>query len=186
MVRGGGVVGADDNPPDPISARLLSPSRTRACSGGDVTSAMIDALYAEVAESGGERGQGLSPGTLARANAVLRAALGQAVRWGWIWDNPAMSARRIVVTRKEMSPPTPAELGALFDFRRDRNPQLYVFAVLAAVTGARRAQVLELRWENVKPESMRVSFRGGWVEGPGGPVLSAAKTKRSHVVDLDP
>jgi integrase len=26
----------------------------------------------------------------------------------------------------------------------------------------------------------------GWVEGPDGPVLTATKTKRDHVVDLDP
>ena len=32
----------------------------------------------------------------------------------------------------------------------------------------------------------RVSFSAGWVEGPDGPVLTATKTKRRHVVDLDP
>ena len=153
---------------------------------GDVTPAMIDALYAGLAENGGERGQGLSSGTLARANVVLRAALGQAMRWGWIWENPAISAHRIVVAPREMAPPTPTELGVLFDYLRDREPQLYVFVVLAAMTGARRAQVLGLRWENLNFESMRVSFRSGWVEGPNGPVLAATKTKRSHVVDLDP
>ncbi len=153
---------------------------------GDVTPAMIDALYAELAAGGGERRQGLSSGTLAQVNVVLRAALGQAVRWGWIWENRALSAHRIVVARREVSPPTPAELGVLFAYLRDRGPRLYVFSVLAAVTGARRAQLLALRWENVRSESLRVSFRSGWVEGPDGPVLAASKTKRSHVVDLDP
>jgi integrase len=31
-----------------------------------------------------------------------------------------------------------------------------------------------------------VAFRAGWVEGPDGPVLAETKTRRSHVVDLDP
>lgn len=61
----------------------------------------------------------------------------------------------------------------LFDYLRVRDPKLYVFSVLAAVTGACRAQVLGLRWENVKPDTMRVSFRSGWVEGPDGPVFGS-------------
>lgn len=153
---------------------------------GDVTAVMIDALYVELAETGGQRCQGLAPGTLARVHVVLRSALAQAVRWGWIWDNPALSAHRIVAIPKELNPPTPAELAVLLDYLSDRNPKLHVFMVLAAVTGARRAQLLGLRWENVKHDSMRVSFRAGWVEGPDGPVLAPTKTKRSHVVDLDP
>ena len=58
--------------------------------------------------------------------------------------------------------------------------------MLAAFTGARRAQLLGLRWHNVHLDAERVSFCAGWVEGPDGPVLTATKTKRRHVVDLDP
>jgi hypothetical protein len=58
--------------------------------------------------------------------------------------------------------------------------------VLAAFTGARRAQLLGLRWHNVDLATKRVSFSAGWVEGPDGPVLTATKTKRRHVVVLDP
>ena len=58
--------------------------------------------------------------------------------------------------------------------------------ILAAVTGARRAQLLGLRWHNVHLETHRVSFCAGWVEGPDGPVLAPTKTKRPHSVDLDP
>ena len=61
-----------------------------------------------------------------------------------------------------------------------------MFLVLAAFTGARRAQLLGLRWDNVSLTAGRVAFRAGWVEGPNGPVLADTKTRRSHVVDLDP
>jgi integrase len=74
----------------------------------------------------------------------------------------------------------------LLDHVADRDTQLYVLLVLAAFTGARRAQLLGLRWHNVEFDTRRLSFRAGWVEGPQGPVLAATKTKRSHVVDLDP
>jgi integrase len=131
-------------------------------------------------------GRPLASGTLARIHVVVRAAFSQAMRWGWIWDNPAERAHRIVATTAELRPPTPDELRALLDHVADRDTQLYVLLVLAAFTGARRAQLLGLRWHNVQFDTRRLSFRAGWVEGPQGPVLAATKTKRSHVVDLDP
>jgi integrase len=57
--------------------------------------------------------------------------------------------------------------------------------MLAATTGARRPQLLGLRWENVRHDTMRVAFCAGWVEGPDGPTLAPMKTKRRHSVDLD-
>ena len=57
---------------------------------GSLTAARIDELYAELGRSGGAKGQPLSAGTVARVHVVLRSALAQAVRWEWIWDNPAL------------------------------------------------------------------------------------------------
>jgi integrase len=128
----------------------------------------------------------LASGTLARIHVVVRSAFAQAVRWGWVWDNPAERAHRIVTTAAELRPPTPAELRALLDHVATRDPQLHLLLVLAAFTGARRAQLLGLRWHNVHLDTGRVSFCAGWVEGPHGPVLAPTKTKRGHVVDLDP
>jgi integrase len=153
---------------------------------GDVTTAMIDATYATLRHGGGVKGRPLAAGTLTRVHVVLRAAFAQAMRWGWIWDNPAERAHRIVHVTAELRPPTPAELRTLFDHVAERDPQLHALLVLAATTGARRAQLLGLRWHNVHLAARRVSFTAGWVEGPDGPVLTATKTKRRHVVDLDP
>lgn len=153
---------------------------------GRLTAARIDELYAELADSGGAKGQPLSAGTVARVHVVLRSALAQAVRWGWIWDNPAHRTHRITVSKRELHPPTPAELETLLAHVEQHDPQFHVFLVLAAFTGARRAQLLGLRWDNVSLSNGRVAFRAGWVEGPNGPVLADTKTRRSHVVDLDP
>jgi integrase len=152
---------------------------------GDVTPAAIDATYSALHRGGGMRGQPLSAGTLARVHVVLRASLAQAQRWGWIWDNPAERAHRIVSVAPELSPPTPQELRALLDHVAERDLALHALLVTAAFTGARRAQLLGLRWRNVDLDHGRLSFTAGWVEGPNGPVLSATKTKRRHVVDLD-
>ena len=117
---------------------------------------------------------------------VLRAAFAQAMRWGWVWDNPAERANRIAAASTEPCPPTPWELRRLLDHVGGRDAQFHVFLVLAAFTGARRAQLLGLRWYNVHLVSRRVSFCAGWVEGPDGPTLALTKNKRRHVVDLDP
>jgi len=89
---------------------------------GDVTPAMIDATYAALRRCGGMSGRPLSAGTLARIHVVLRAALSQAMRWGWIWDNPAERAHRIVHVTPELRPPTPAELRTPARSRRRARP----------------------------------------------------------------
>ena len=153
---------------------------------GQLTAARIDELYAELGRSGSVEGGPLAAGTVARVQAVLRSALSQGVRWEWIWDNPALRTHRITVSKREMQPPTPAELQAMLPHVAENDRQFYVFLVLAAFTGARRAQLLGLRWNNISLTEERVAFRAGWVEGPDGPVLADTKTKQSHVVDLDP
>ena len=146
--------------------------------------ASIDALYGRL-----RRGDGavrpLAAATVARIHVVVSSAFSQAMRWGWVWDNPASRSHRIVVPTKEMRPPTPRELKTLLDYVSSRDPQLQLLLILAAVTGERRAQLLGLRWHNVSLATRRIAFCAGWVEGPNGPVLAPTKTKRRHVVDLD-
>jgi hypothetical protein len=86
---------------------------------GNLTPARIDELYAELRRTGGLNGQPLSAGTVVRVQVVLRSALSQAVRWGWIWDNPAQRTHRITVPKRELRPPTPAELEALLAYAND-------------------------------------------------------------------
>jgi integrase len=153
---------------------------------GDVTPALLDAVYAKLGVSGSQGGTALSLGTLARVHVVVRSAFAQAQRWGWVWDNPAQGAHRIVVPPRELRPPTPAELQRLLVHLAARDPMFHVFVRLAATTGARRAQLLAVRWDNLQRDTMRLAFCAGWVEGPNGPTLAPTKTKRRHSVDLDP
>ena len=74
---------------------------------GDVNPAMIDATYAQLHRSGGKAGQPLAAGTLARIHVVLRSAFSHAMRWTWIWDNPAERAHRITATTTEPRPQHP-------------------------------------------------------------------------------
>ena len=63
---------------------------------GDVTPALIDATFATLRARGGIGGRPLGPGRLARVHVVVRSAFSQVQRWGWVWDNAAERAHRIV------------------------------------------------------------------------------------------
>lgn len=85
-----------------------------------------------------------------------------------------------------MRPPTPQEVGKLLEHVKVHRPLLHLFLILAATTGARRGQLLALKWAAVDFEHSCLSFQRAWVEGRNGPVLAPAKTRRSHRVALDP
>jgi integrase len=142
---------------------------------GELTPSVIDAAYVRLRVSGGGRGQGLSAGTLARVHVVLRSALAQAQRWGWIFDNPVERAHRIKVRKTDRQTPTPDEVAKLIGWLEVHVPLLHLFVAVAVSTGARRAQLLALRWSNIYLVRGRVAIVGGWVEGPHGPVLSTPK-----------
>jgi hypothetical protein len=97
--------GADDNPPNPLGARPPSSPAPGAdpCRGrhrGD------DRRHLRRQPSRRDRWPYAAPRTLARVHVVLRAAFAQALRWGWVWDNPVERAHRVVTVTRESRPPT--------------------------------------------------------------------------------
>ena len=60
------------------------------------------------------------------------------------------------------------------------------FLRLAACTGARRSQLLAVRWRDVDWHRAALAFTRGLVVGPKGLELRAAKTHRTYRVELDP
>jgi integrase len=152
----------------------------------ELTTVMIDEFYASLRVDGAVEGGPLSPGSVQRIHGVLHRALAQAMRWEWIWSNPAASASPPRMEPAEMRPPTPEEVGRLLEHVKVHRPLLHLFLILAATTGARRGQLLALKWADVDFEHSSLSFQRAWVEGPHGPVLAPTKTRRSHRVALDP
>ena len=69
-----------------------------------VTTHRLDVFY-----SGLVRDRGLSPSSVRQVHAVLRGALGQAVRWGWIPTNPAATASPPKRRPREITPPAMAD-----------------------------------------------------------------------------
>jgi integrase len=151
----------------------------------ELTTVMIDEFYALLRSTGVDK-QSLARGSVQRVHGVLHRALAQAVRWEWIWTNPAATASPPRLEPAEMRPPTPEEVSRLLEHVGKVDRAFHLFLVLAATTGARRGQLLALRWCDVDLVNSSLSFQRALVEGIHGPVLAPTKTRRSHRVALDP
>jgi integrase len=126
----------------------------------------IDDFYAHLLRAGGLDDRPLAPGTVARVHGVLHRALTQAVRWDWIWLNPASNATPPRVAPAEIRPPSPEQVAVLLEWAKRRDPALYCFLRLAVSTGARRSQLLALRWGDVDQERAAIASSRALVEGP--------------------
>ena len=151
---------------------------------GDLTTAIVDEFYEDLRSGGRIDGKPLAVGTVRRIHSALHAALAQAQRWSWVFENVAHLATPPRGEPTEMRPPTPGQVAQLLEFVA-RNPTLQLYLTLAATTGARRGQLLALRWIDVDLLGGSLSIQRSLVEGPDGPLLVPTKTRRSYRVALD-
>jgi integrase len=151
-----------------------------------LTGADLDRLYRDLEQRGGTRTSGLSPTTVRQTHAVLRRALGQAVKWGWLERNPATLASPPTARRHELTPPTPGTAADLVVAARADDDDLADFICLAITTGARRSELCALQWDDVDEVAALLHVRRAVVErGPGDLVVKDTKTHAARRVALD-
>jgi integrase len=150
-----------------------------------LTTVDIDDMYRHLLRAGGADGRPLAPGTVDRVHVVLHRALTQAVRWEWVWLNPASAASPPRVPPAEVRPPSPDQLQRLLARVEECDPDFATYLWLAASTGARRSQLLGLRWMEIDVRHAAIGFARAYVEGPTGPVLRATKSHRTYRVAID-
>ncbi len=156
----------------------------------DVSPPMLNTLYGDLLATGGRRGRNqggpLAPQTVRNVATVLHRALADGVRWGRLARNPADAAdppaqsrqghRGSVWTAEEMS----LFLGHV------RADALFPFYLTAAMTGARRGELLGLTWRRLDLDGARLAIESTVVMVAGQPTVSAPKTARSRrTVALD-
>jgi integrase len=111
--------------------------------------ATLDRFYTTLRTRGGTGGTPLAPATVRQVHAIVRRALDQAARWGWIPANPAALASQPRPEPADIRPPTPEEVSRLLEVSYQADPDFAVLLWLAATTGARRGELCALRWSSV-------------------------------------
>ena len=141
---------------------------------------VIDAAYRKWLDDG------LSPSTVHKYHCILSAACRQAVKWGWIDAAPTARSTPPRVGRTEMKVPTPAQVSALIKAAEDRDPVLATAVALAALTGARRGELVALKWSDVDLVKGRVKIARSLTVARGEQHVGPTKTHASRDVALDP
>lgn len=142
----------------------------------------LDAFYAKQGKAG------KSAGTIRRYHSHISAALALAVRWGWISSNPARLASPPPRARTSVTPPEIEGVRTLLREADAREPALAAALALAALTGARRAELCGLRWGDFDEAKSRLTIQRAVVRGQGlrEIVVKETKSGRSRRIALDP
>jgi integrase len=121
---------------------------------------------------------GLSPRTVQYLRAILRRALGQALKWGLVARNVATLVDPPKSERREMRALSPDEAGRfLAAAQGDRLEALYRVALSI---GLRQGEILGLRWEDVDLDGGRLAVRKQLQRIDGKPRLVDLKTRQSR------
>lgn len=167
------------------AAELVSkdPCRYRAVAA-DLRPGSPDVVPAAPSEPD-ERTARLSPASIQRIHATLRAALNDAVRQRLLDFNPAQLVRLEQVPRPETRYWTGQEAGAFLDAIVE--DPLYALYHLAVYRGLRRGEILALRWEDLDLDEAVVSISRNLVVVGGKLIDRTPKSEFStRTVALDP
>ncbi len=145
----------------------------------------ITKLYRQLLTSGGRDGKPLAVATVTHLHAVLRKAFRDAMIVDELISiNPVERAKR---PRAQGDKPgtvwTVAQLRAFLDTAACH--RLGAFFHVAAYTGARRGELLNLRWPDVDLEAKRLTITGSTAVIAGERIDGTTKSGRTRVVSID-
>lgn len=113
-----------------------------------LTASKIDAAWSQLLESGRRNGKGgLSPRTVHHCRRVMLTAMEQAVKWDLLKKNPVSITRPPKVERAKMEAYGAAQTGEMLSALKDT--RMHIPALLAALCGLRRGEILALRWHHI-------------------------------------
>jgi integrase len=147
--------------------------------------AVISKLYRDLADHGGRDGRALSATTISHIHRTLRKALADAVDVEQLLTaNPAARSKRPRSTASEPVQVWTADQVGTF-LTAAQSHRLFAFYRLAAYTGARRGELLYLRWSAVDLDAAEVTLGGSTAVVRGQRVEGTTKGGRSRTVSID-
>jgi integrase len=124
------------------------------------------------------RGWPLSASAVQEVHTVLSGAFKQAVAWGWAGHNPAKLATAPAAGKSGASPPDAKGVARLLTAAMVEDPELGLFLRLAVVLGARRGELIGLKWRDVDLDSGAVLIASSVARVVGRPLLD--KDTKTH------
>jgi integrase len=127
----------------------------------------------------------LSNSTVLKIHFVISGALAAAVRWDWIVSNPADVAKKPRQPVPKPKPPTPEQAGKITAAAWEQDLGWGMLVWLVMVTGARRAEVLGLRWRHVDLVGRTLTIARNHLRARGKTYEKATKTHQERRISLD-
>lgn len=146
----------------------------------EITAESLDALYDHLLDA--QKGTA----TISKVHVQLRAMFNQALKWGVIRSNPATMAT------PPSHRPTPTPIPDFDEFRqflahvKSRDRQLSIFLRVLYITGARKSEIIALRWNDLREGAVRISASVCEATEGRGLILKSTKTGQHASVAIDP
>jgi integrase len=131
------------------------------------------------------RGLPLAPSTVRQIHAILRRALSQGVKWGWLPTNPAALASPPKVVQQDARPPSPEEVAKLISASWAADPDFGTLLWVAMTTGARRGELCALRWSHVRFREGDLLITSNYVVRRRGRKVKDTKMHQSRRIAMD-
>lgn len=155
----------------------------------DIRPDHLNRLYAKLAEPGQNKitGAGLSPKTIIEHHRVISSILSQAVKEQLIPSNTAQRATPPKNPKREMDSFEVEEIQSILKALESEPLKWQVMTNLLIATGARRGEIMGLRWENVDWENHRLYLCENRVYTPqSGAISTTLKTGENRYVSVAP
>lgn len=132
------------------------------------------------------RRAGAKPSTIRSYGALLGGALRYAVKRGYITTNPAALAELPGVPERRIDAPDIDVFQQVIAAARETNPTLAAYMTVACTTGARRGELVALRWSSVDltDGTLLIDQAAKAVKGRGV-VIGDTKTHQSRRIAVD-
>lgn len=125
---------------------------------GALTPETIQAAYDRLLKGGGKGGRPLSRMTVFHAHRVLSEAMKHAVRAGLIGRNPCERVTPPRPERAEIQTISPDDMQKVIAYLQEHAPWSVAPTSLALYSGARRSEILALRWEDLQLDAVPPSL----------------------------
>lgn len=124
----------------------------------DITPSLLSEMRDVLSQENSARGKPRSPSTINRYMTTLQCVFSIAIReWELLDINPFMRIRKLKEPRGRVRYLNDKErIGLLEECKKIKNPCLYPVVLIAISTGARKMEILSLKWGDVDLQNGRV------------------------------